>query len=199
MVDTGASRSFIGVSIVEKEKLSTNKVNGNIYLGHKKMHVARMGCTEDIHIECNGRSIMAPFEVFELQHDFVLGLAILPRLNISITGIEDGRDSAQRLPPPIPDEIPPILPLTTPEEELTNNYKREKVEFMLSIKDALAANGNVPHSSHCPLPEMKVSLEVPKGTVLYRRPRVFAEQQQHIFDEQVDKWIKDGVVTKAPA
>jgi len=70
---------------------------------------------------------------------------------------------------------------------------------MLSITDALKANDNISHSSHCPLPEMRVSLEVPRGTVLYRRPRVFAEQQQHIFDEQVEKWIKDGVVCKAPA
>jgi predicted aspartyl protease len=198
MVDTGATKSFIDISVVERANLKMHKVSGNIYLGHKEMHVARMGHTDDITIECNKRSIMTPFEVFQLKHDFVIGLDLLPRLGISLSGIEDGRDSAQRLPPPIPDEIPAILPLTTPPEELTPEFKKEKADFILAISDALAANSAIPHSSHCPLPEMRVALEVPRGTVLFRRPRVFAEQQQQIFDEQIEKWIKDGIIVKAP-
>jgi hypothetical protein len=119
------------------------------------------------------------------------------RIGLSISGIDDGRDSAQCLPPPKDDEIPFILPLTIP-KELTENFAKEKSNFILTISDALKANSEILQSSHCPLPEMKLSLEVSSCTVLFRRPRVFAQQQQHIFDEQVDKWIKDGVVTKAP-
>jgi hypothetical protein len=198
LLDTGATRSFIDLSVVKQANLPIRKANGNIFLGHKKMHVARTGYTDDITIECNNHTIMANFEVFELKHPFVIGLDLMNRIGLSIAGIDDGRDSAQRLPPPKDDEIPSILPLTTPKEELTKEFAKEKSNFLLTIADALQANSEIPQSSHCPLPEMKVSLEVPSRTVLFRRPRVFAQQQQHIFDEQVDKWIKDGVITKAP-
>jgi len=199
LLDSGASRSFIDVSVVQRAKLRTHRVSGNIFLGHKEMHVARMGRTDDIAFECNKRSIMASFEVFELKTAFVIGMDLLHRLGIAMSGIEDGRDSAQRLPPPIPDEKPSIVPLTTPEEELTSGFIEAKAAFMSFIKTALEENTQIPHSSHCPIPEMKVSLEVPKGTVLFRRPRIFAHAQQPIFDEQVNKWIQDGVIAKDPA
>jgi len=99
----------------------------------------------------------------------------------------------------IPNEKLSIFPLTTPEEELTSGFIEAKAAFMSFIKTALEENTQIPHSSHCPIPEMKVSLEVPKGTVLFRRPRIFAHAQQPIFDERVNKWIQDGVITKAPA
>jgi hypothetical protein len=158
-----------------------------------------MGQTNNIAFECNKRSLMASFEVFELKHAFVIGMDLLHRLGISISGIEDGRDSAQLLPLPIPDNKPSVRPLVTPKEELTAEFKKNKADFMSFIGTALKDNTKIPHSSHCPLPEIKVALEVPKGTVLFRRPRVFAHEQQSIFDEQIDKWIKDEVITKAPA
>ena len=199
LIDPGATASFIDINVVEEAGLTIKPAQGNIYLGHKRTHVARVGRTEDISIECNGHSLMTSFEVFELNMPFVIGMDLFHRIGLSISGIADGREATKRLPPPIEDEPPSLLPLQTPEGELTDEFKEEKKNFMISISAALEANEKIPRNSHCPLPEMKVQLIVPKGTVLFRRPRRFAEQQQSIFDEQVEKWIKDGVVNLAPA
>ncbi|GJJ75509.1 hypothetical protein EMPS_07867 [Entomortierella parvispora] len=94
---------------------------------------------------------------------------------------------------------PSVLPLETPIEELTDKFKKLKAQFMSEIQDSIKDNAQIPLDSYCTLPEMHVFLDVPEGTTIYRRPRTFAEQQQHIFDEQVDKWLKDGVITLAPA
>ena len=69
------------------------------------------------------------------------------------------------------DEKPSVLPLATPEEELTQEFSKEKSGFILTIKDALKANGDISQSSHYPLPEMRISPEVPKGTVLIPTPK----------------------------
>ncbi|GJJ71586.1 hypothetical protein EMPS_03936 [Entomortierella parvispora] len=121
------------------------------------------------------------------------------KLGFSIGGIADGRANAQTLPTPTPDEKPSVLPLETPIEELTDKFKELKAQFMSEIQDSIKDNAQIPLDSYCTLPEMHVFLDVPEGTTIYRRPRTFAEQQQHIFDEQVDKWLKDGVITLAPA
>ena len=44
-----------------------------------------------------------------------------------------------------------------------------------------------------------VYLPVPKGTILYRRPRQFAYSQRPILDEAVARWLEDDVITLAPA
>ena len=46
---------------------------------------------------------------------------------------------------------------------------------------------------------MKVNLPIPEGTVLYRRPRPYAEKQNSILDEAIQQWLKDDAITLAPA
>lgn len=183
LIDPGATASFVDINVVEDAGLEIKSAQGNIYLGS----------------ECNDHSLMTSFEVFELNTPFVIGMDLFHRIGLSISGITDGREATKRLPLPIEDESPSLIPLQTPEEELSEAFKKKKKNFMISISAALEAKKQILQSSHCPLPEMKVELIVPQGTVLYRPPKRFAEQQQSIFDEQVDKWIKDGVVTLAPA
>ncbi|GJJ75097.1 hypothetical protein EMPS_07455 [Entomortierella parvispora] len=199
LIDSGATKSFIDKSLVEALKIEVSKARGNIFLGHKKMHVARTGVTEHIEVECNEHSLLASFELFDLQYPFVIGMDLFNKLGFSIGGIADGRANAQTLPTPTPDEKPSVLPLETPIEELTDKLKKLKAQFMSEIQDSIKDNAQIPLDSYCTLPEMHVFLDVPDGTTIYRRPRTFAEQQQHIFDEQVDKWLKDGVITLAPA
>jgi hypothetical protein len=46
---------------------------------------------------------------------------------------------------------------------------------------------------------MKVNLPVPEGTVLYRRPHLYAQKQNSILDEAIQRWINVDVITFAPA
>ncbi|KAI7815789.1 hypothetical protein BC939DRAFT_508950 [Gamsiella multidivaricata] len=95
LIDTGASRSFIDRSIVDDARIKVINAQGNVYLGHKEMHVARIGSTEDIEIECNNHCLTSAFEVFDLQHSFVIGMDLFHKLGFSMGGISDGRESAK--------------------------------------------------------------------------------------------------------
>ncbi|KAG0299187.1 hypothetical protein BGZ98_010264 [Dissophora globulifera] len=189
LLDTGATRSFINTDVVERLQLKIHEANGHIYLGHKQITVPRMGETEAINFSCNGHTITTSFEVFEVEYPIVIGMDLFSRLGFSIQGIDDGRKDATLLPTPIPDTPPNLVPLETPEEETTPEFIAEKAKFLKEIKKALKKNKAIPKTSYCPLEDMKVYLPVRKGKSLYRRPRIFAETQQPIFDEQIKKWI----------
>lgn len=198
LIDSGATKSFIDRSVVDYLKLKINREQGNIFLGHKGTHVARTGETEQIEIECNEHTLLTSFEILELSHPFIIGMDLFCKLGLSIGGITDGRANAHLLPEPMPDRKPGVLPLETPSEELTDSFKQEKNNFLEFIHEALSANVNIPTSSHCTVPEMEVYLKVPEGSNLWRRPRIFADSQLHIFDEQIERWLKDEVITYAP-
>ncbi|KAG0195837.1 hypothetical protein BGX28_000535, partial [Mortierella sp. GBA30] len=197
--DTGASKSFIDRSIVQHTQLRINPAQGKIRLGDKNQFGDRTGETEPVEIRCNEHSIFTALEVFDLEFAFIIGMDIFHELGFSIGGISDGREDAHCLPPPIPDEKPSILPIETPAEELNPKFLAERKAFMHYIESTLQSNAEVPRNSYCPVPEMLVRLPVPKGTTVFRKPRPFAEQQMHIFDEQVAKWLADEVITLAPA
>ena len=60
--------------------LTVEKVQGNIFLGHKGTHVTRTGETEMIQIECNEHTLLTSFEVLELQYPFVIGMDLFCNL-----------------------------------------------------------------------------------------------------------------------
>jgi transposase InsO family protein len=198
LLDTGASKSFIDRNIVEQSNLQIKPAIGKVRLGDKNKFGDRIGETEPIEIRCNEHSILSGLEVFDLEFSFIIGMDIFHELGFSIGGISDGRENAERLPQPIPDEKPSLLPLTKPEEELTPQFIAEQKAFMKYIDEVLKGNADIPRNSYCPVSEMKVYLPVPKGTTIFRKPRPFAEQQMHIFDDQVAKWLEDEVITLAP-
>ncbi|KAG0347442.1 hypothetical protein BGZ54_004923, partial [Gamsiella multidivaricata] len=107
-------------------------------------------------------------------------------------------ESFSKTPPVVEDEKPTLIPLTVPEREKTKAFKNEKEVFMRFIESALKKNVDIPSTSHCPVPEMKVYLRVPDGVKLFRRPRIFAHAQVPIIDATVDGWLKDDVITLAP-
>jgi hypothetical protein len=74
-----------------------------------------------------------------------------------------------------------------------------KAKAMSYIQSALDANAAIPLNSYCPVPEMKVHLPVPPNTIIHRRQRPFAEQQQSIVDDTVTRWLNEGIIcTAAP-
>ncbi|KAG0240139.1 hypothetical protein BG011_003751, partial [Mortierella polycephala] len=84
------------------------------------------------------------------------------RFGFSISGLPDPDISPERLPEPIPDEKPTLKPIVTPAMEKTVEFIAEKNAFMHKIRPLMVINGNIPPTSFCPVPEMKVFLPVPK-------------------------------------
>ncbi|KAF9176180.1 hypothetical protein BGZ51_001466, partial [Haplosporangium sp. Z 767] len=161
--------------------------------------IERVGETENVEVVCGQNVLCAPYEVIEQNHAITIGMDLFHRYGFNIIGLPDPEESTDRMPLPVEDEKPTLIPLTTPAIELTQEFIKEKEEFMRNIKSLLQANAMIPKTSHCPVPEMKVRLPVPEDIQLYRRPRVFAASQIPILDEAVETWLKDDVITLAPA
>jgi hypothetical protein len=198
LVDTGATDSCIRRDIAEKHKLNINPVEGVITLVDQSITIPRTGRTDNIELQVGIHYVSAPLEVIDQQYPFTIGIDLFHRFGLGITGLPDPGADATTLPDPEPDHKPTLIPGVTPKEEKSAKFIKEKEKFLKDIEQALKENEQVPVTSHCPVPEMKVFLPVPEGTVLFRRPRPFAEKQLPIFDEAIEKWKKDDVITLAP-
>lgn len=137
--------------------------------------IPHIGQTESIEIRYGPHIVSAPFEVLERCCPFIIGMDLFHELGLGISGLTDPGDDATRLPFPTPDSRPTLVPGEVPKEERSAAFIEFKTRFLSEIKESLDCNSLIPKSSSCPVPEMKVFLPVPKGTVLFRRPRPYAE------------------------
>jgi hypothetical protein len=199
LLDTGATDSCIRKDIAEKHNLTINPVEGVIILIDKSITIPRIGQTNNIELQCGNHIVSAPLEVIEQRYPFTIGIDLFHRLGLGITGLPNPADNTTLIPEPESDKKESLISDVTPDVEKKTQFKKEKHKFFRSIELNLRKNANIPTSSHCPVPEMEVHLSVPPGTILFRRPRPFAQKQIPIFDEAIAKWKKDNVITLAPA
>ncbi|KAI9475475.1 MAG: hypothetical protein EXX96DRAFT_267920 [Benjaminiella poitrasii] len=117
LVHTGATFSIISPSFfrsLESKVPFTSHVGGTIQLGHSDSTKPRIGLTI-LNIFYNRSTIKFKFEIFDFFSDvdnvpILLGLDILPKLNIGITGLVSSwfEYTGPALPAPIdPDDINP--------------------------------------------------------------------------------------------
>lgn len=198
LIDTGAMHSFISKSLVDRYMIPVKEKTGVIELADKSQ-IQRIGETENVEVSCGENVLCAPYEVIQQDHAITISMDLFHRYGFNIVGLPDPVQSTEKGATPVEDEKPTLIPLTKPDVEKETGFVKEKEEFMRQIKGALQANGRIPKTSHCPVPEMKVFLQVPEGVQLYRRPRVFAASQLPILDEAVESWLQDDVIMIAPA
>ncbi|KAF9342814.1 hypothetical protein BGX26_006801, partial [Mortierella sp. AD094] len=133
------------------------------------------------------------------RHDFFIGMDYLHFFGIGITGLKNPTEDFDTPTSPVLDVPPSIVPLDRPDIELTPEFTEDRRRFLLAIKSELDTNADIPRDSHCPIPEMKIYLTVPPGTIVFRRPRPFAQTDQSLVQETVERWLQDGVIVRAPA
>jgi hypothetical protein len=198
LIDTGATHSFISVRIVSQYAIPVNKMSGCIELADSSI-IQRVGETENVEVVCGSNLLCAPYEVIDQQHAITIGMDLFHRYGFNIIGLPDPVESPDRLPVPVEDEKPTLIPLAIPEIERTWEFRKEKRSFSEDLRGLLEANGKIPATSFCPVPEMEVRLPVPDNITLNRRSRVFAHSQRPVLDDAVARWLEDDVITLAPA
>lgn len=199
LVDTGETDSCIRRDITTEHVIEIHSIPGVITLADENQTIPRIGRTESIEVQYDDRIVFAPFEIIEKCYPFIIGMDYFHQFGLVISGLANPGDEATRLPEPEQDKKPSIVPGQIPDEEKTSQFIEAKENFMKYIMASLERNAQIPKSSHCPVPEMKVNLLTPEGTVLYRRLRPYAEKQNSILDEAIQQWLKDDVITLAPA
>ena len=196
LLDTGATTTFLDVSVVERHNITMTPAEGMVMLGKSGITAPRVGYVGPLRLTCNGRTLDVKCEVFELPaHAIQIGMDYFHKFGFSIENLPNpaGDHSKSDEVLTIPDVPHALVPLQQPAAELTEEFQSERNRMLEHIAPVLEANASIPPTSHCTIDGMRVFLPVPEGTVLFRKPRPFAESQQKIFDEQIEKWLADGV------
>ncbi|KAG9062184.1 hypothetical protein KI688_006516 [Linnemannia hyalina] len=118
LIDTGATHSFISARIVSQYAIPVNKMTGCIELADSST-IQRVGETENVEVVCGSNLLCAPYEVIDQQHALTVGMDLFRRYGFNVIGLPDPVKSPDRLPMPVEDEKPTLMPLTIPEIQRT--------------------------------------------------------------------------------
>ena len=194
LIDTGATISVINKSFAKINRIHICHKTGFINLAGKNNKISRIGVTAPIEIRYNGKTISHSFEIMEFDHDdkmnCILGSDILSSLGIGLTGVAVSWDDEQVFDDSIDDTIKPNNSPAGTKEEYTT--------FMSKIKSLIDANISIPKDTFCTVPESIVKLNTTEGKVANVRQYPIPFKLMPVLQEAIDKWLKDGTITKAP-
>lgn len=195
-VDTGASASVLSPRIIKLLSLPITKVVGSINLAASDIHVPRIGTVNKVNFLHNGYQTVHDFEVMSVNEDLadcIIGTDLMDKVGLKLTGLATSWDT-----PTGPNKPDPIAVL----EDEPNNSPYGSVEqqeyFEKELRPYLEANSNIPITSLCTVPESVIRLDTPKGATAYRRQYPVPEMMKNMLQEQVQTWLKDGVIKRAP-
>ncbi|KAG0352767.1 hypothetical protein BGX24_007466, partial [Mortierella sp. AD032] len=128
LIDTGVTHSFISSRIVSRYSIPVIKTTGFIELADSST-IERVGETENVEVVCGSNLLCAPYEVIDQQHAITIGMDLFHRYGFNIIGLPDPVESPDRLPIPVEDDKPTLIPLTVPDIEKTQEFRKEKESF----------------------------------------------------------------------
>ncbi|EIE88739.1 hypothetical protein RO3G_13450 [Rhizopus delemar RA 99-880] len=169
---------------------------GSIKLGHNSSSiVSRLGII-NLTVYYNQIRLPYEFEVFDFSSDvpICLGLDILPKLRIGLTGLATSwlNSNIPKIPDPVnPDDYKP--------NETPVGTKQERQQLMSTIQPLLDANTSIPMSSHCNLPGAIITLDTEPNAFAYRRQPDIAIANRKIMEDQIQTWLDDCVIEPAPS
>ncbi|KAG2192313.1 hypothetical protein INT47_007470 [Mucor saturninus] len=208
-IDTGSDISFINKYILEKQfdnKVKISKVNGNLnFLSldnkNKPSKTKRIGKTEPLKVRyTNDISFDFAFEVVEFnsimesQFDVLLGLDILTKLRISLSGVAYC----------YPDEETTLAQFQNVNFDTENKYdpenadygtEMEREHFLSKIRNAVNDNKNIIKGSFCTMPEAIVSIPLKEKTDnMYIKQYPLVYHQLPEIERQIKEWVDEGIV-----
>jgi hypothetical protein len=196
-LDTGCTFSICSPRFFRSLGVGFTPSSGTVQLGHVNSQQPRLGYTS-LNVFYNKISIKHTFEIFDFFTEddcapILLGLDIMPLLNIGITGLVSSwfEYTGPALPSPIdPEDIKPNdSPFGTAEE-------RQLMEAKL--QPLLVANANIDlKNTYCNLPGAIVQLETQPGKVAYRKPYPIPVAYKQAVLDQIETWKDEGVIEVA--
>jgi len=192
LIDSGASVSFLAPSVVQQLGLHTFPIDGTVTLAHKDAVVARQGVYERVAVRYGRRMFAWRFEVLDLgvHVPIIIGLDLFGPLGISVSGILASPTAQDNVPDPVySDEPPPLLeqPPDVPFYERIRSHIQQSLD-----RNARTAN------AFCNVPESLVRLDTKQHRPSWQFPRGTENGKIDAIREQVQKWLADGVITRAP-
>jgi len=212
-VDPGSDISFINKSILNKSfsNIQTyKKTNGflnflSVNDDNKNSTVTRIGKTEPMEVTyTNNIKFTHEFEVIEFndelstEFDVLLGVDILPKLNIYLHGV------AYRFPDSERDKE--LKQFEDINHDKQNKYNpenadygspSERKELLAQIQPALDENMAIPSDAACTMPESIVKIKISDPSDCFARQYPLAVNADDAeIKVQLEQWLKDGIVER---
>ncbi|KAG1638750.1 hypothetical protein G6F44_008524 [Rhizopus delemar] len=152
------------LTVIEAAQAFPIHNQGSIKLGHDSSStISRLGIT-NLTVHYNQIRLSYEFEVFDFSSDvpICLGLDILPKLRIGLTGLATSwlNSNIPKIPDPVnPDDYKP--------NETPVGTKQERQQLMSTIQPLLDANTSIPMSFHCNLPGAIITLDTEPNAFAY--------------------------------
>lgn len=194
LLDTGATISTVYSSLCRRFGWEITPKQAMIHLASARHTVERIGITNKLRVLCNGKTIHHSFEDLDLHAhtDICIGNDIKNQFGIHLVGLPScwHRSGLPQPPTPIIDEHEPNhSPAGSPEQHK---------QFLDAIQPYLQANAQIPVSSFCTVPESVIYLDTPEGKTSYCRQYDLPPSLVLLLKQQVDKWLSDGIIVRAP-
>ena len=195
MVDCAANFSSVSLALFSRlNKKIVVKNNETIGLAHKDFSVEREGIINNVHLKYNGLEIYHTFEVFDFdsQADVCIGTDLMPLLHINITGLATSWEPYVKAA-----EDPIDASVNDTQKDYPFGTSEERKVMMDKIEPLLKINKQIPTNSCCTLPGATVELKVDESKYKARRQYPIPYAHKKHVDEQVETWLKDGVIVEA--
>ena len=129
------------------------------------------GVTSDVAVRCHDRSACGSFLIAPIPFEIpvLLGLDFTKSLNLISLNVKEA-----------------------------SSIKPSPVDFYPSIESALQCNIQIPPGQFCSHPDAVISLPTGSSAPIFRRPYPVPFRLQPAVDKQVDAWLRDGIIAKAP-
>jgi hypothetical protein len=210
-VDTGSEVTLLNkatfkklVPLLSKNYPNLNKkfikpINGFFNFAASNQKLERFGKTIPLQVTYGEINLVFAFEIMPfnetMDYDILLGTDILTKLNIGLTGIQYDwypnhiRSKGMSVNINYDNVVPNNSPYGT---------KEEYIGFMTKIKGVLDKNQKISKNSFCNLPESIIRLPMKEDTVVNLRQYPIPHHLRPVLNEEIKKWIDNGVVEEAP-
>ena len=190
LIDTGASHSFIDSDFSSMNKISFTLATYEVGLGAHGAQAHATGKTVPTRCTLGSKMCVAEFYVMRLPQwapKCILGRDLLPELGVSLA-----------LPPL---DIVPLQPEKTLCDELeSTSFNPEPTPSLPDeVQLRLDENRAIPTTSRCTHLDSVIPLDTGDSEPLFRRQYRVPEALAPRVTEIVKDWLRDGVITKAPA
>jgi transposase InsO family protein len=225
LLDCGATFSSVDKKFCLTNKIKINYIKAidknlitkkNVYqyylrLADSNSYIRRIGtCT--LSVSCNNKTIQKEFEVMNLtntdEYHISIGLDYMHELNIGLYNVPekyDDKDSSQEIKEADKrfNNISDLLESVELENERLEHCPAcEPEPYKLAIdyiKPVIDRNQAIPKGSFCTVPESVVSLDTPPNVTAYKKPYPVPIKMMGVVDKQVDEWLENGIIERAPA
>ena len=203
LVDSGAVKSFISPRFCSLIGATAIKRGGVIQLAAEGVSIPRVGVTAPVSIAAKGRATFQhSFEIATLEGGMscLVGLDLFKALDISIGNLPaDFPASIENESVKDRDSSNSLGDLENPfnKESTTASYPYSE-EFKAALSHVLAANEAIPKGSFCNMQDAIVFLDTGNHPGLIKRQYPIPHSIQPHVTEQVEKWLDEGIIKKAP-